>query len=252
MNDGNIELLLTATPKRRGRPPGSIKKPKPTQGLVTLSWAATIANHIQKSQWTSKNVGFSTELILQRVDQHTANYTHKIPLAQRIADLTGMSPALAEKVVQGNTPLTVKMVVALAKKLGFTTDYLINGERPSLPASHTYNDCDEDEKKLLDLYRAGTPSYKACMIFIFGLEQLLYTISNEARARLIASLIRLYDNGAHDVLSHLPYVLGCFHVRTGIDPADYIDAPTIFTPVHDWMGIFGPEKMPLIRYMAEV
>ena len=85
-----------------------------------------------------------------------------------------------------------------------------------------------------------------------SLPRLLEALPEQASERVIASLVRLHDAGAQDLLSYLPKVLGSFKVRTGRDPLTFQDAPPVFTPLHESLGIYGPEQMPLVQYLSGV
>ena len=190
--------------------------------------------------------GFSLELFLRRFDIQTANIIDNKPLAQRLAEAAGMSLHVATRVIAGLTPLTSQMVVAIAKRIGRTADELLTGARahqPSCPVS-------SDEEQLLSIYRSADPLGKAAILFMVTLWRLLESLPDEGRDRVITSLIALYESGSHDeLLAFLPSTLGGFKARTGIDPALILGGPTIFTPIHEKCGVYGPEQKPLWAYL---
>lgn len=241
--------------KRRGRPVGSAHQRKelqrkPAREASPASLVMAYCEFLSKHPFAPEPTGLSVELILYRIDLLTANIAEGKTLAQRIATLLGMSLVLADKVVAGAAPITLKMIVVLAEKLETTTDYLLTGCKARAPAGASQIQLDTGEEELLSDYRAGNDTAKAALMFQLALPRLLEALPEEASARVIASLVRLHDAGAQDQLRYLPRVLGAFKARTGCDPLGYLQASTVFTPLHEAWGIYGPEQQPLVRYLV--
>lgn len=239
--------------RRPGRPVGSTKsaiaaaKVKATGGSPTLAaaYSSFVARHP-----SSEPGGDSLDLVLRRIDERTANVIDNKTLPQRIADLTGMSLLLASKVVMGVTPLTLKMAVVIADKLGVSLDFLLTGVDKHV-ATPSICGCSltPDETGFLQSYRLANDIGKAAIQFHLFLPRLLETLPEDASARVMGSLMRLHDAGEQELLSYLPEVLGRYKARTGLDPLSFYDAPPVFTPIHENMGIFGPEQLPLVGYL---
>lgn len=239
--------------KRRGRPVGSTKSAlaaaKVIAGGGSPSFVMAYVSFLSRHP-LAEPTGFSVELMLKRIDDLSANILDEKSLPQRLADLTGMSLALANKVVVGAMPFTAKMVAVIAEKLDASTEYLLTGVKGQVQAPKFECAIPPDEKEMLTHYREASETGKAELMFHVSLPRLLEVLPEQASERVIASLIRLHDAGAQDFLSYLPKVLGSFKVRTGRDPLAFQDASTIFTPLHESMGIYGPEQMPLMQYLS--
>lgn len=187
---------------------------------------------------------------LYRIDRLTANLLENEPLSKRIADLGGLSLQMAEKVVAGLAPFPLKSLVAVAQKLGVTTDCLLMGKRPSEPEAKSVQPLDEEEKELLKHYESADAGGRARITFIITLPQLLESMPEEASSRVVASMVHLHDAGLQELLAFLPATLGAYKVKTGVDPMDWIESPHIITPLHEWLGVFGPEQKPLLQYLV--
>lgn len=252
--DGGSTTEKLVEKKKRGRPPGLANKLKahtsekyPAIDPQTL--VSIYVDFLSKHPASPEPSEYSLGLFLGRIDQLTANIIDNKPLAQRIAELTGMPLRLVEKVVIGAIPPPIQLVVVLAEKLEVETDYLLMGNKPHRTSPVQISDIDAGERQMLDYYRSGDEAYKAFLMFMLALPRLLILWHPEARARVIASLVHLHDAGAQECLSILPSVLGTFKVKTGIDPSDFFGCSTVFTPVHEKLGIYGPEQVPLVQYM---
>lgn len=255
--DAGVASAVVPKKKRPGRPFGSANKRmidpdqvraalSPSPQSLVMTYVAFLSKHPSPPEAT----GFSGELILNRIDLLTANIVENKSLAQRIADVSGMSFALADKVVAGAAQITPKMIVVIAEKLGTTTDYLLTGRKARHPPATHGAKFYPDEKELLSQYRTGNDTAKAASMFHVALPRLLEAFPEEATARVIASLVHLHDAGAQDHLCYLPMVLGTFKMRTGRDPLEYLEEPTVFTPLHEAWGIYGPEQQPLVNYLV--
>lgn len=237
-----MEKEQAAPTNRRGRPRGSTKQ-KPAQDQLTLD--GSLLSYLTAHAAETEAQGYSLQMFLRRIDIRTANIVEGKSLAQRFAETAGTSLHVATRVISGLTPLTSNMVVAIAKRLGCTTDQLLTGQEPAQPEVPS-----ADESELLDLYRKADSLGKASMLFILSLDQLLISLPDDPRDRVTASLVSLHDAGAHELLSALPSQLGAYKARTGRDPVLHGEGMTIFTPVHEFCGVFGPEQRPLQKYLS--
>lgn len=224
--------------KRRGRPVGSTRSKRRTErGAKSNQYLDFLAQHPVPVEPS----GFSIELVLQRLDARTADFNNPRPLVERLAEAAHIPLATANDVMAGIKPFTSKMVVTMAKSIGCTTDELLNGDHPAPSA--------DEEAKFLSLYRAANPAHKEAITFILALGPLLESLPTEARDRVIASLAALYNAGAQELLAFLPSCLGAFQAKTGVHLDVLATMPVIFTPLHEFLGVYGPEQAPLAAYL---
>lgn len=227
-----------AAPKRRGRPIGSIRSQQRTEHVVKSNpYLDFLASHPVPVEPS----GFSIELVLHRLDARTADFNNPRSLVARLAEAAHIPLATANDVVAGIKPFTSKMAVAVAKSIGCTTDELLNGDLPTASA--------DDEAQFLSHYRSASPAHKEAIAFTLALGPLLELLPAEARDRVIASLVALYNAGAQELLAFLPSCLGAFQAKTGVQLDVPATAPVIFTPFHEFLGVYGPEQAPLAGYL---
>lgn len=246
------------TPKKRGRPPMSgrphaNRTPLPRKNSVLVDLYVTF---LKAHPPPPEPIGYSLELFVRRFAEETAVYPDPKTLAQKFAEAAGVPLNVAHRVLAGLTPLTGKMIAAVAKHLSLTTDDLLLGRVPSPKAATTdsgaeVEPADEGEAKLLKAYREANAVGKARLLFTVSLGQILQALSPAGRDRVIASLVTLHDEGAQEALSFLPHALGAYQLQTGNDPAQSFDAEQVFTPWHEAFGVFGPEQVPLVKYLDE-
>ena len=230
--------------KRRGRPVGATGKVSKDQSTALVK---PYQDFLEAHPVPEEPQGYSLPLFLKRFDVMTANLTENKPLVQRLAEAAGMSLHVATRVIAGLTPVTANMIAAIGKKLGCSTDALMTG----VPKAKTQSDSDksrsEEEIQLLANYEKAAPLAKLGIFFILSLEQMLGVIEEEGRTRVIGSLLRLHDAGAQELLAFLPATLGAHQARTGKSVGDCFDAPIVFTPVHEFCGVYGPERLCCIN-----
>lgn len=231
--------------KKRGRPVGwkkhqTVTSDKPYPKVYSAMIAALPP--------LEQQVGHHLEMILRRIDELTANAFDTRTLEERFAELLGMSPRLAGQVVHGLHPLTTSMLAVCAEKLDVNPTFLLTGTVPPFPAKTLPTDPSSEETEYLRNYRNSNNAGKVASHFILALPELLEFIPKEIALRVIGSLCILHDAGAQELLCFLPSVVGRYKVRTGNMPDEFNDADLIFTPIHEWLGIFGPEKNPLCMY----
>lgn len=237
--------LETSVARNRGRPVGWKKhQAAPSTKPYPEVYSAMIAALPPLEQ----EVGHHREMILRRIDELTANAFDTRTLEERFAELLGMSPRLAGQVVHGLHPLTTSMLAVCAEKLDVNPAFLLNGTFPPLPAKTLPTDPSSDETEYLRNYRNSNNVGKVASLFILALPELLEFIPDEIALRVIEALCILHDTGAQELLCFLPSVLGRYKVRIGNMPNEFNDVELIFTPIHEWLGIFGPEKNPLCMY----
>lgn len=237
--------LETSVAKKRGRPVGWKKHRTATSDKPYPEvYSAMIAALPPLEQ----QVGYHREMILRRIDELTANALDTRTLEERFAELLGMSPRLASQVVHGLQPLTTSMLAVCAEKLEVNPTFLLTGAVPALPVQTPSTKIPSEEGEFLRAYQNANNAGKVASFFILALPELLEFIPKEIALRVIGSLCILHDAGAQELLRFLPSVLGRYKVRTGNFPDEFNDADLIFTPLHEWLGIFGPEKNSLCMY----
>ena len=240
MSDHAATISDTGPIQRRGRP---VDPTKPSSRSLLAPYFAFLENHPALEE----PKGFSLQLFLRRFDARTAKTTsanNDKPLAQRLAKAAGTSLHVATRIVAGLTPLTSNMVVAISKRIECTTDYLLTGSVEGSQKSDF-----SDEQVFLQHYRSADQVGKTSALFLLTLDLWLDSLPDEARDRLISSLVALHEAGAQPILAALPSVLRAFQARSGTDPMECFEASTIFTPVHEFIGVYGPEQKPLLAYL---
>lgn len=231
--------------KKRGRPVGckNHRAVPSTKAYPEVFLAMIAALPPLKQQ-----VGHHREMILRRIDELTANAFDTRTLEARFAELLGMSPRLASQVVHGLQPLTTSMLAVCAEKLEVNPTFLLTGAVPALPVQTPSTKIPSEDGEFLRAYHNSNNAGKVASHFILALPELLEFIPKEIALRVIGSLCILHDVGAQELLCFLPSVLGRYQVRTGNMPNELNHVDLIFTPLHELLGIFGPEKNPLCMY----
>ncbi len=175
--------------------------------------------------------------ILERLAGVFADCLSPEPPSVRLGKSLGISAAAADAILAGQKPITARMLAKLGTVMNVSADWLLTGEgspdRPSLE-----HDEQADAKQFLNAFRDASPIYQQYAVFVIAFDRVMKRLPREICLRALSGLVPFAQMEAHDWLRG---AIGRNLARLGSDAGDLCGLTQIFTPVHEALGVYGPE-----------
>lgn len=175
-----------------------------------------------------------------------------------------ISEKTAQAIIAGEKPITAQLLSSLANKMRFSLDWLVLGpskqrhmqrsisiEAP-ITADTTRAQLPADERDLLYNYDKSDTAGKRAIHFLLGIEYIPAALDDSARNRLLSGLAYLgwggwlADDNLADVIRDSVRKTCVVFDLENMSHADNEPANLLFTPLHEWLGVFGPENGPTL------
>lgn len=235
-------------PKRVGRrrpaaPGGNTRQPEMPDALAYV---------LKRAPWEGSydQTGFLKRLLIVNANGHPER-AH----AARLADLLGISDALAADYLSAKQDLPPALIARALASSPINAEYLMLGTKRHQDQSPPLESEEPDAALFLTLYQALPPERKAAFGFIFNLANVMHGLPREVQRSVAQSLQRLRERDTTDTINNNWWMLfdaamEKFRIREGFNPL-VAEPPALpmMTPLHALFGILGPEREPLVKFV---
>lgn len=179
----------------------------------------------------------SMEAVLERINERTASCFDDTPFAKRLARHAGISIRLAEEVISGHKPFTAPMLERVARRTEISAHWLLTGEGTLDPSAAA----GLNEWEFIKGFRKAHPLRQRYAVFVIAFDNVMERLPWAIRNRVLAGLVTIAAAGI-DEHDWLRSAIGRCMVKYTIGMVELAGLEPIFTPVHEYLGIFGPER----------
>lgn len=181
--------------------------------------------------------------IIERIEACLADcrITESFPV--RLGKLLRISTKTADDIIAGVKPLTAPMIARLAIVTEISAHWLLTG----LGSKDPDGTSDDKSMEFLNAFRSMSPTGQRLIEFMLYFDDVMAKLPFPARNRVLASLLPFSDPAASSSLPGLdfawvPNAIGRTMARYAIGRIELDGLKVLFTPVHEVLGIYGPEE----------
>jgi len=231
--------------RRRGRPcTEPSESPEPTSPYPGVAFAARV---IRKGQRQMQTPSISSLSVMDRVRILAAREFDDAGTSG-VSKLLKVSASAADSLIVGSKPVTDKVLISAVRDRQISGHWLLTGEgqRSSEPSEPSGELAFIQAMRKLDEYGA------LLILFLLNFGALLNAVPGGDRFRLLASVHRVtHDESTKQALSARLGESFVYGIRENVAESMYllgVDAeqlsaqPLLLTPLHEILGVFGPEQ----------
>lgn len=169
-----------------------------------------------------------------------------------VSKLLRISESAADSLVVGKLQVTEKVLVSATRATDISAHWILTGEGSQDPRAHSPNT--DGEMLFIRSMRTLDRSHALRVLFSLDLDAVVCVLSEPHRTRFLASLHRLIGTLRESrtgqaafgptELEHIGKNVAQSAFTFNIDLS--ANAGAMFTPLHEAVGIFGPERSPTL------
>ncbi len=180
----------------------------------------------------------TSSALLARIKARTADCFSNTPFVDLLARHAGISVRIAGEVISGHKPFTTTMLDRVAVSTSTSAQWLLTGEGSLDPLGPSGM---EEEFRFIKAFRNAPPLRQNYAIFMLSFDGVLLSLPSEIRNRVLSGLLPIAESGLEE-FEWLVNAIGRCMVSHAIEIKDLKGLDPIFTPVHEVLGIYGPER----------